>query len=83
MDAYRIAEITEKPLILRITFNSGGVVEERGTCDDVDALFAQDTDRLIDHIYGIDLLSQEVLIACHDDDKRWDDFDPGAALSPF
>lgn len=80
MDAYEVGAALQKHMVLRITFRSGGVVEERGDQDDVDALFEQDVNRLIDHVYGIDLFTDEVLLVHHEEDRRWDDFTPDIAF---
>ena len=76
MDAYQIAAELYRPLVLRITFKSGGVSEERGNQEDIDALFEYDHNKLIDHVYGYDTLTHEVLLAHHEDDLRWEDFTP-------
>ncbi len=63
------------PLVLRIVFRSGRVAEERGTELNIAALFAQDDERLIDHIMMIDLVDGEVAIYAEENDERFDGMD--------
>lgn len=57
--------------ILRIVFHSGRVIEERGSEDMIVALFARDSESLIDHVMAIDMVSGEVNIFCDRDDQRF------------
>ena len=57
--------------ILRIVFRSGRVIEERGSEAMIIALFARDSENLIDHVMAIDMVSGEVNIFCDEDDPRF------------
>ena len=60
-------------LIIRITFKSGAVSEERGTEAQVEALFNQDEDqRLIDHVMTADFTGNELALWHHEGDLRWE-----------
>ena len=63
--------MTQSINILRIVFNSGRVVEERGGEDMVLALFARDIEGLIDYIMTIDMSDGDVNIYCDEDDQRF------------
>ena len=65
--------MTESIHILRIVFRSGRVVEERGGEDMVVALFARDSENLIDHIMAIDMTNGDVNIFCDEDDQRFNE----------
>lgn len=71
------------PLVIRIAFKSGSVSEERGVDSDIDALFHEDLqnpERLIDYVLAIEPKTGELVLACHDDDTRWDDYEGGMVL---
>lgn len=63
------------PLVLRIVFHSGRVVEERGTEQSIAALFAQDEQGVIDHVMVIDMVDGEVSIYAEETDTRFEDMD--------
>lgn len=63
--------MTQSVNILRIVFNSGRVVEERGGEDMIIALFARDIEGLIDYIMAIDMSDGIVNIYCDEDDQRF------------
>jgi hypothetical protein len=63
--------VTQSVNILRIVFNSGRVVEERGGEDMIIALFARDIEGLIDYIMAIDMSDGIVNIYCDEDDQRF------------
>lgn len=63
--------MTQSVNILRIVFNSGRVVEERGGEDMILALFARDIEGLIDYIMAIDMSDGGVNIYCDEDDQRF------------
>tara|TARA_B100001094_G_scaffold199585_1_gene193655 strand:- start:15 stop:260 length:246 start_codon:yes stop_codon:yes gene_type:complete len=63
--------VTQSVNILRIVFNSGRVVEERGGEDMIIALFARDIEGLIDYIMAIDMSDGKVNIYCDEDDQRF------------
>lgn len=65
--------MTQSVNILRIVFNSGRVVEERGGEDMILALFARDIEGLIDYIMAIDMSDGDVNIYCDEDDQRFND----------
>ena len=70
-------------LVIRICFKSQTVSEERGRDEDIDALFHEDLqqpERLIDYVLAIDPNTNELTLACHDDDTRWDDYAGGIVL---
>jgi len=58
-------------LILRIVFKSGRVVEERGSEDMVELLFAGDELDLLDHILTIDQSTGQVDVFCEESDQRF------------
>ena len=58
-------------IVIRIKFRSGAVSEERGTVEDIEALFDRDDDRLIDYVMGLDVLLNEFAVWMHEDDPNW------------
>ena len=67
--------LSDQALVISIKFKSGWVSEERGTEADVNALFKQDDNRLIDYAMGLVIGSTEFFLAHHEDDDRFDDYD--------
>lgn len=58
-------------LVIRIRFKSGGVSEERGTEEQIEALFAQDEQGLLDYVQGLDPITGEFNLWVHEDDPAW------------
>ena len=56
-------------LVIRITFKSGAVREERGTADQVQAMFDEDRDGLIDYVTTLDPVLGLNDFWCHDADE--------------
>lgn len=61
----------ERELVIRICFRSGGVSEERGTEEQVDTLFAEDTERLIDYAMALEPIDGAIALWQHENDMRW------------
>ena len=60
-------------LVIRIRFKSGRVSEERGCSDQVQKLFEQDENSLIDYVLGYDPITGAFDMWVHDDDPTWTD----------
>ena len=61
------------PLVIRIVFHSGRVVEERGSEDMVQLLFEGDELDLVDYVMAIDQRTGEVFAYSDEEDTRFDD----------
>lgn len=61
--------------IIRISFKSGGVSEERGSEWQVSALFDEDDERLIDHVVIWNPITGEQVLWHHEEDMRWEDLE--------
>ena len=62
-------------LILRIVFKSGRIVEERGSEEMVELLFAGDELDLLDHIMTIDKSTGQVDVYCEESDQRFNEME--------
>lgn len=58
--------------VLRVVFRNGVIREERGTETDVQQLFAQDEQVLLDHVLSLNLHTGEQALWCHTQDTRFD-----------
>lgn len=58
-------------LVIRIKFKSGAVSEERGRVSQIEALFDEDTGRLIDYVMALDVIGNEFALWVHEDDPAW------------
>ena len=58
-------------LVIRIRFKSGAVSEERGTEEQIEALFEQDSAGLLDYVQGLDPDTGEFNLWVHDHDETW------------